>query len=100
MRKFKESLLNRRPSRLEDVNERAYKYIRIEEAEKRVEKGQGKPPVEESRRRSPDPKRRSALDGIRAPIWVYPRADLPRTSAFSRLQNEHKKKEAKGENIE
>ncbi|GAA0152183.1 hypothetical protein LIER_10726 [Lithospermum erythrorhizon] len=38
MRRFKESLLKKRPSSLEEVNERAYKYIRTEEAEKTAER--------------------------------------------------------------
>ncbi|GAA0174034.1 hypothetical protein LIER_41648 [Lithospermum erythrorhizon] len=67
MSKFKESLMKKNTSSLEEVNERANKYIRIEKAEKRAEKEQGKRPVEESHRRSPNPKRRSALDRIRTP---------------------------------
>ncbi|GAA0174936.1 hypothetical protein LIER_28215 [Lithospermum erythrorhizon] len=99
MRKFKESLLKKKPSSLEEVNERAYKYIRIEEAEKRAEKGREKRPVEESRQRSPDPKRRSAFNKIKVPDRGYSRADLPRSSAFSHLQDEQKK-EAKWGKIE
>ncbi|GAA0158649.1 hypothetical protein LIER_15615 [Lithospermum erythrorhizon] len=56
MSKFKESLLKRQPQDLEEVNERAYKYIRIEGAEKSAEKGHGKRPVEDNRCRSPRPR--------------------------------------------
>ncbi|GAA0153151.1 hypothetical protein LIER_11463 [Lithospermum erythrorhizon] len=80
MSKFKESLLKKRPSSLEEVDERAYKYIWIDEGEKRAEKGRGKYLVEESRRRSPDPKRRNALDRIRVPDRRYSMADLPRVA--------------------
>ncbi|GAA0164182.1 hypothetical protein LIER_19878 [Lithospermum erythrorhizon] len=86
MGKFKEALLKRRPLDLEEVNERDYKYIQIEEAEKRAEKGRGKRPMEDVRLRSPKPKMRSALDEIGAPDRFYSRADLPRGSAFSRHQ--------------
>ncbi|GAA0154429.1 hypothetical protein LIER_12414 [Lithospermum erythrorhizon] len=79
--KFKESLLKKRPLSLEEVNKRAYKYIRIEEASKRDEKRRGKRPMEEPRRRSPEPKRRSALDRIREPDRGYSIADLPQSSA-------------------
>ncbi|GAA0174511.1 hypothetical protein LIER_27889 [Lithospermum erythrorhizon] len=65
MCKFKESLIKRQPQDLEEVNERAYKYIRIEEAEKRDEKGKGKRPMEEHRWKSPKRRRRSSLDRIR-----------------------------------
>ncbi|GAA0184666.1 hypothetical protein LIER_31954 [Lithospermum erythrorhizon] len=71
---------------LEEVNERAYKYKRIEEAEKIAEKGRGKRQVEDHRCQSPKPKRRSAFDRIRAPDRAYSRADLPRGSPFSHLQ--------------
>ncbi|GAA0151898.1 hypothetical protein LIER_10515 [Lithospermum erythrorhizon] len=64
MRKFKESLLMKMPLNLEEVNGRAYRYIRIEEVEKRAEEGSGKRPMEEARRRSPEPKRHSALEKI------------------------------------
>ncbi|GAA0146297.1 hypothetical protein LIER_06288 [Lithospermum erythrorhizon] len=67
MSKFKESLLKKRRLSLEEVNERAYKCIRIEEATKRYEKGRGKCSMEETRQRSPKPKRRIALDMIQAP---------------------------------
>ncbi|GAA0139962.1 hypothetical protein LIER_35170 [Lithospermum erythrorhizon] len=67
MRKFKESHLKKRPQDLEEVNEREYKYNLIEEVEKRDEKGRGKRPLEDDRRRIPEPKRWSALDRIRAP---------------------------------
>ncbi|GAA0170615.1 hypothetical protein LIER_24839 [Lithospermum erythrorhizon] len=52
MIKFKESLLKKRPLNLEEVNECAYKYIRIEEAKKRVEKRRGERPMEEAREMS------------------------------------------------
>ncbi|GAA0161071.1 hypothetical protein LIER_17475 [Lithospermum erythrorhizon] len=78
MGNLKESLLNRKTLNLEEVNERAYKYIRIEEAEKMVEKGHGKRPMEETRRRSPMPKTRSGLDRIQAPDRGFSRTDLPR----------------------
>ncbi|GAA0185972.1 hypothetical protein LIER_33260 [Lithospermum erythrorhizon] len=55
MCKFKGSLLKRQPQDLEEVNERAYKYIRTEEAEKRAEKTKGKRPMEEHRWKSPEP---------------------------------------------
>ncbi|GAA0142436.1 hypothetical protein LIER_35571 [Lithospermum erythrorhizon] len=42
MGKFKESLLKKNPMSLEEVIECAYKYIRIDEAEKRDGKGRGK----------------------------------------------------------
>ncbi|GAA0173871.1 hypothetical protein LIER_27384 [Lithospermum erythrorhizon] len=67
MSKFKEYLLKKKPLRMEVVNERDYKYIWIEKAEKISEKGRGKRPTEVSRRRSPDRRRRSALDKIQAP---------------------------------
>ncbi|GAA0151748.1 hypothetical protein LIER_10402 [Lithospermum erythrorhizon] len=54
--KFKESLLMRRPQDLEEVNEWSYKYIRIEDAEKKTEKGCGKLPVEDKRREAPSPR--------------------------------------------
>ncbi|GAA0185508.1 hypothetical protein LIER_32796 [Lithospermum erythrorhizon] len=44
--KFNGYLLKKRPSSLEEINERAYKYIRIEETNKRAEKGSGKQPME------------------------------------------------------
>ncbi|GAA0155105.1 hypothetical protein LIER_38019 [Lithospermum erythrorhizon] len=100
MNTFKESLLNKRHMSLEEVNDRAYKYIRIEEDEKRDEKGSGKRLMEETRRRIPEPKRRRALNRIRATDGGYSRADLPRSNTFSRLQDEQKKKEAKGGKIE
>ncbi|GAA0154163.1 hypothetical protein LIER_12226 [Lithospermum erythrorhizon] len=81
--KFKESLLKRKSQDLEEVNEWAYKYIRIEEIDKRAEKGRGKRPIDSHGRRSPELKRRSALDRIRAPDRAYSRTDLPRGSAFS-----------------
>ncbi|GAA0155033.1 hypothetical protein LIER_12856 [Lithospermum erythrorhizon] len=65
--KFKESLLKRQSQDLEEVNELAYKYIWIEEADKSADKGRGKRPVDDNRHRSPQPKRQSALDRIRAP---------------------------------
>ncbi|GAA0163105.1 hypothetical protein LIER_19057 [Lithospermum erythrorhizon] len=61
--KFKESLLKRKPLNLEEVNERAYNYIWIEEVEKRARKGRGNRPMEDTRRRSPEPMRRSAFAG-------------------------------------
>ncbi|GAA0149471.1 hypothetical protein LIER_43058 [Lithospermum erythrorhizon] len=61
------------------------------EAEKRVEKRPRKHPIEETHRQSPNPKRRSALDRIRAPELGYSRADLPRRRAFSHLQGYPKK---------
>ncbi|GAA0168947.1 hypothetical protein LIER_23532 [Lithospermum erythrorhizon] len=99
--KFKESLLKKRPSSLEEINERVYKYIRIEEAWKRVERGYEKRLMEETRRQSPHPKRRSALDRIRVPDRGYSRANLPRGSAFSCLQGDPKReKEMKEGKIE
>ncbi|GAA0141157.1 hypothetical protein LIER_35342 [Lithospermum erythrorhizon] len=53
MSKFKESLMKK-------------KQIWIEDSEKRPEKGRGKRPMEEARRRSPEPKSWSVLDRIRA----------------------------------
>ncbi|GAA0164754.1 hypothetical protein LIER_20312 [Lithospermum erythrorhizon] len=53
----------------------------------------------ETHRRSPEPKRFSALDIIRALDRGYFRADLPRGSAFCRLQDEQQK-ESKGGVIE
>ncbi|GAA0166972.1 hypothetical protein LIER_40286 [Lithospermum erythrorhizon] len=70
MSTFKKSLLKKRPSSLEDFNERAYKYIWIEETEKRAEKGRGKRPMEDTCRRRPEPKRRNALDRIPTPNRV------------------------------
>ncbi|GAA0157808.1 hypothetical protein LIER_14993 [Lithospermum erythrorhizon] len=55
--------------------------------------------MEETCRRSPEPKK-SALDRIRAPDIAYSRADLPRVSAFSRLQGDTEKEEVKGGKIE
>ncbi|GAA0165190.1 hypothetical protein LIER_20653 [Lithospermum erythrorhizon] len=49
--------------------------------------------MEETRRKSTDPKRWSSLDRIRALDRGYSRADLPWESAFSRLQEDPKKKE-------
>ncbi|GAA0141498.1 hypothetical protein LIER_02630 [Lithospermum erythrorhizon] len=99
MGKFKESLLKRNPLCLAEVNELAYKYILIKEAEKRDEKGRVKRSMEKTRRRSPEPKRRSALDRIGAPDKGYSKADLPRGSAFSGHQGDPWKKEVKrGEN--
>ncbi|GAA0170368.1 hypothetical protein LIER_40943 [Lithospermum erythrorhizon] len=101
MGKFKESLLKRRPHDLEEVNERAYKYIRIEEVENMAEKGCGKRPIEDNHRHSPEPKRQSALDWIRAPDSAYSRADLPRRNAFSLLQGHpRKQREVKEGKIE
>ncbi|GAA0146383.1 hypothetical protein LIER_06356 [Lithospermum erythrorhizon] len=65
---------------------------RASEAEKRVEKGRGKHPMEDTRRRSPDPKLQSALDMIRAPDNGYSWADLPRGSPFSCLHGHPRKK--------
>ncbi|GAA0156651.1 hypothetical protein LIER_14095 [Lithospermum erythrorhizon] len=65
------------PQYLEEVNERAYNYIRIEEAKRRAEKGHGKRPMEDNRWRSPEPEKRSALDRIWAPDRAYSRDDLP-----------------------
>ncbi|GAA0138268.1 hypothetical protein LIER_34908 [Lithospermum erythrorhizon] len=66
-----------------------------------VEKGKGKWPVEEHRWISPEPRRRSALDKIRAPERANSRSDLPWGSAFSCLQNDpRKRKEAKEGRIE
>ncbi|GAA0156314.1 hypothetical protein LIER_38252 [Lithospermum erythrorhizon] len=65
MCKFKESLFKRHPQNLEELNERAYKYIWIEEAEKSVGKDKAKRQTEEHRRKSLEPRRRSALDMIR-----------------------------------
>ncbi|GAA0173625.1 hypothetical protein LIER_27203 [Lithospermum erythrorhizon] len=45
---------------------------------------------ENVRRRSSDPKRRSALYKIRAPVRGYSKADLPRNSAFSDHRDEQK----------
>ncbi|GAA0154773.1 hypothetical protein LIER_12660 [Lithospermum erythrorhizon] len=82
MSRFKESILKRKPLILEEVNEHAYKYIWIEEVEKRDEKGRGKHPMEEAHRRSPEPKIRSALDRIWAIDKGYSKADLPRGNTF------------------
>ncbi|GAA0142008.1 hypothetical protein LIER_35496 [Lithospermum erythrorhizon] len=99
--KFKESLLKRPPQDLEEVKELAYKYIQIEEAEKRAKKGHKKCTVEDNRRQSPDPKRRSTLDMIRVPDRAYSRVDLPRGNAFSRLQGDlRRRKEVKEGKIE
>ncbi|GAA0163858.1 hypothetical protein LIER_19629 [Lithospermum erythrorhizon] len=92
LKKFKELLLKRNPQDLEEVNERAYKYIQIEEAEKQAQKGRRKRPVDNNRRRSPEPKRRSTLDRIWAPDGAYSRTDLPRGSAFTRLQGDLRKR--------
>ncbi|GAA0173076.1 hypothetical protein LIER_26769 [Lithospermum erythrorhizon] len=100
MSMFQESLVKKRHVSLGEVNERSYKYIRIEEAAKWDEKGHGKCPMEEDRRMSPKPKWRSALDRIRRPDRGYSRADLPLSSAFSHLQDEQKKKVAKEGEIE
>ncbi|GAA0154504.1 hypothetical protein LIER_12463 [Lithospermum erythrorhizon] len=99
MRTFKQTLLNKKSSNLEEVNACTYKSIQIKEAEKRAEKGHGKRPAEKSRRRSPDPKRRSVLDRIREADRGHSRVDLPRNNAFSCLRDEQNK-EANGENIE
>ncbi|GAA0164633.1 hypothetical protein LIER_20225 [Lithospermum erythrorhizon] len=77
------------------VNQRTYKYIRIEGSAKRDEMGHDKHPMEEKCRRSPKTKRRNTVDMIRAPDRGYCRADLPRSNAFFRLHDELKKKEAK-----
>ncbi|GAA0183030.1 hypothetical protein LIER_30516 [Lithospermum erythrorhizon] len=70
-------------------------------AEKRAEKGKGKCSVDEHWRRSPKPRRRSALDRIRAPNRAYTRTDLPRGISFSRLQGDpRKRKELKEGKIE
>ncbi|GAA0162263.1 hypothetical protein LIER_18391 [Lithospermum erythrorhizon] len=72
----------------------------IEEAEKKDEKGQGKRSAEDNRHRSPEPKRRSTLDRILAPYRAYSRVDLPKGSAFSRLQGDpRKRKEIKIEKL-
>ncbi|GAA0177834.1 hypothetical protein LIER_29758 [Lithospermum erythrorhizon] len=52
MSNFKESLLKKRHVSLKKVNERAYKYIQIEEAAKKDEKGRSKRLMEENHRRS------------------------------------------------
>ncbi|GAA0164765.1 hypothetical protein LIER_20321 [Lithospermum erythrorhizon] len=100
MSKFKESLLKKNPLSLEEVNKRAYKYIHLDEADKRADKGWGKRQMEEAHLRSPEQKKAEhALDRIRAPDTRYSGADLRWSNAFSRLQNE-KKKEEKGGKIE
>ncbi|GAA0144504.1 hypothetical protein LIER_04934 [Lithospermum erythrorhizon] len=78
---------------MEEFNERAYVYIQIDEVEKRADKAKGKRPMNESPRRSPEPRRRSALDRIREPEKAYTQSDLPRGSTFSRLQNDLRKRE-------
>ncbi|GAA0159212.1 hypothetical protein LIER_16042 [Lithospermum erythrorhizon] len=91
---FKESLLKRKPLNLAEVNEQAYKYIQIEDAEKRADKRRGKRPMEETRRRSPEPKRRSTLDRIRALDKGYSRVDLPRevsSRAFKGIQRRRRR---------
>ncbi|GAA0173949.1 hypothetical protein LIER_41628 [Lithospermum erythrorhizon] len=75
------------------VTGQACKYKRIEKAEKRVEKGWGKSPVENNRCRSPEPKRRRSLDRIGVPDRAYSRAYFPRGSDFSRLQGDSRKRE-------
>ncbi|GAA0163166.1 hypothetical protein LIER_19102 [Lithospermum erythrorhizon] len=47
--------------------------------------------MEDNRWRSPEPKRRSALHRIQEPDIAYSRADIPRGSAFSRLQGDSRK---------
>ncbi|GAA0170239.1 hypothetical protein LIER_24542 [Lithospermum erythrorhizon] len=91
MGKFKVSLLKKWPQDLGEFNERAYKYIQIEETEKWAEKVRGKCQLEDNRQRSPEPKRRSALDRIRAPDKSHSRANFPRSSAFSCLHGDPRK---------
>ncbi|GAA0171322.1 hypothetical protein LIER_25378 [Lithospermum erythrorhizon] len=69
--------INKVVMRRDPLNERTYKYIRIEEAEKRAKKRRGNRPEEEARRSCPDLKRRSALDRIWASDWGYSKDDLP-----------------------
>ncbi|GAA0171957.1 hypothetical protein LIER_25877 [Lithospermum erythrorhizon] len=44
--------------------------------------------MDETSRRSPDPKLQSAMEWIRTPDRGYSRADVPRGSAFSRLHGD------------
>ncbi|GAA0162059.1 hypothetical protein LIER_43594 [Lithospermum erythrorhizon] len=85
MGKFKKSLLKKRSTSLEEANLCFYKYIQIKEMAKKNEKGRGKHPMDETRQRSPKPKRRSPLDKIRAPDRGYFRLYFLRRSAFLRL---------------
>ncbi|GAA0160542.1 hypothetical protein LIER_17076 [Lithospermum erythrorhizon] len=58
-------------------------------------------PQDIEEQRSPEPRRRRALDKIRAPDRAYSQTDLPRGSAFSRLQvDPRKRKEVKNGKIE
>ncbi|GAA0167625.1 hypothetical protein LIER_22512 [Lithospermum erythrorhizon] len=61
----------------------------------------GKEPVEDNRGQNPEPKRRSALDSIRAPNMAYSQAEFPRGIAFSHLQGDLRlRKEVKEGKIE
>ncbi|GAA0157721.1 hypothetical protein LIER_14926 [Lithospermum erythrorhizon] len=83
------------------VTGQEYKYIRIEEEEKRAEKSGGSGRETIVGAEAPELNRQSALDRIRAPDKAYSRADLPRGSAFSRLQGDpRKRKEVKEGKIE
>ncbi|GAA0154768.1 hypothetical protein LIER_12656 [Lithospermum erythrorhizon] len=57
-----------------------------------AEKGRGKCPMKDTRRRSLEPKRQSSLDRIWVPDRGYSWANLPRGGAFSHLEGDPKKK--------